>query len=324
MNTITQDKIHSHTGLLSIGGVPEGYDAFLMADFLQKNPGQDVVFIARDDVRLDVFASMVRFFAPQTEVLTFAPWDCLPYDRVSPSRHVTAQRLQTLACLLEKPKTNRCLVTTITAWGQYIVPLDFIQRASLVLRAGDIRPLESIVSYCIHNGYQRVETVRDVGEYAVRGGILDLFPAGQIPVRLDFFGDSLEQIRTFDPLSQRTEGGCPQLNLFPVSEIFLTEETIQQFRQNFRTQFGAEALKSPLYEHITQGRSMPGQEHWLGLFYQERTTLANYAPKALIFCDHQVSEAYGAHQAHLQAPLARLLPSVENRSGGSHLQPRGH
>ena len=301
MQNISLSKINSQKGLLSIGGVPEGYDAFLTAQFLKKHPEQDVVFIARDDVRLDVFAEMVRFFNPEAEVLTFLPWDCLPYDRVSPSRHVTATRLQTLARLLVKPKTNRCIVTNSTAWGQYIVPPVFIEGSSLVLRAGDVKPLETVVSYCSQNGYQRVETVRDVGEYAVRGGIVDLFPAGQKqPLRLDFFGDTLEHMRTFDPLSQRTEGACDQLDLCPISEIFLTEETIQNFRNSFRTQFGAEALKSTLYEHITQGRSVPGQEHWLGLFYKERTTLAQYAPHALVFCDHQVGEAYGAHQEQLQ------------------------
>jgi transcription-repair coupling factor (superfamily II helicase) len=182
MHTISLNDINGHKGPLNVGAVPEGYDAFLVAQLLQKHADQTVVFVARDDMRLQVFAEMVRFFAPKTEMLTFLPWDCLPYDRVSPSKHVTATRLQTLSRLLEVSKTSRCIVTSSTAWGQYIVPPAFIQNSSLVLQVGDTKPLEHVVNYCVRNGYQRVETVRDVGEYAVRGGIVDLFPAGQHPL----------------------------------------------------------------------------------------------------------------------------------------------
>lgn len=301
MHGISLKDINGHKGLLNVGAVPEGYDAFLVAQFLQDNPDQDIVFIARDDVRLQVFAEMMGFFAPKVDVLPFLPWDCLPYDRVSPSKYVTASRLQTLSRLVAHSKTSRCIVTTSTAWGQYIVPPEFIQNSTLALRVWDDKPLEQIVTYCAQNGYQRVETVRDVGEYAVRGGIIDLFPAGQShPLRLDFFGDTLEHIRTFDPLSQLTEGICQHIDLFPVSEIFLTEETIQHFRNHFRSQFGADALKSPLYENITQGKVVAGQEHWLSLFYGEQATLENYVPNALLFFDHQSLEAYGAHQGNIK------------------------
>ncbi len=128
-----------------------------------------------------------------------------------------------------------------------------------------------------HNGYNRTSTVRESGEYAVRGGILDLFPAGlDQPVRLDFFGDTLESIRTFDAESQRTLMDMRGLDLMPVSEFQLTTETIRRFRMGYVAAFGAPRRDDALYEAVSEGRRYPGMEHWLPLFHDKMETLFDY------------------------------------------------
>ena len=121
--------------------------------------------------------------------------------------------------------------------------------------------------------------MREPGEYAVRGGILDLFPPGMdMPVRLDFFGDTLESIRTFDPETQRSEGDLRALDLVPVAEFQLTTETIRRFRTGYVAAFGAATPDDLLYQAVSEGRRYPGMEHWLPLFHDRLETLFDYLP----------------------------------------------
>ena len=120
------------------------------------------------------------------------------------------------------------------------------------------------------NGFTRAATVREPGDYAVRGGIVDLFAPGMdAPVRLDFFGDTLESIRRFDPETQRTTDELRTLELVPMAEFQLTPETIRQFRTGYVAAFGAAAPDDMLYEAVSDGRRSAGVEHWLPLFHPQ-------------------------------------------------------
>ena len=116
-------------------------------------------------------------------------------------------------------------------------------------------------------GYSRQENVYSVGEYAVRGGILDIFvPEVKYPIRLDFFGTKLEKIRTFDPSSQRSNGSVNNVKIFPVSEIILDEQSIDIFRQNYRRSIGTVKTNDRVYNSISDKVLVEGIEHWLPLF----------------------------------------------------------
>jgi transcription-repair coupling factor (superfamily II helicase) len=141
------------------------------------------------------------------------------------------------------------------------------------------------------NGYGRTDTVREPGEFAVRGGIVDLYPSGaRAPVRLDFFGDTIEGMRSFDALTQRTTGTVAELTLKPVSEILLDETAIQRFRSRYREQFGTVADDDPLYEAVSAGHRYIGMEHWLPLYYEGLETVFDYLPGAAVALDHQADE----------------------------------
>ena len=125
--------------------------------------------------------------------------------------------------------------------------------------------------------YLRTDTVRETGEFAVRGGILDVFPPGQTaPARLDFFGDDVETIRSFDPATQRSIGKLESLILRPVAEFMMNDATIAQFRTSYLSLFGAKASRDALYESVSAGRSHPGIEHWLPLFHGDLACLTDY------------------------------------------------
>ncbi len=185
-------------------GAPEGYDALLLAQRRREYQGS-VLHVCRDDSRMARLAEAVAFFAPEVEIVRFPAWDCLPYDRVSPNAEIVSERVATLARLLEPDKKPRIVLSTVNALVQRVPPRSAFEGAALTLRAGGVADQAAVIRFLEANGYNRAGTVLEPGEYASRGGILDLFPAGEpAPVRLDLFGDQIESIRRFDPASQRS------------------------------------------------------------------------------------------------------------------------
>ena len=284
-------------GRLLISGAPEGFDALLLAE-AARDTGTGLVFVARDDVRLARMAEALAFFAPETERLEFPAWDCLPYDRVSPNGEIVSRRIDTLTRLLETARDDaagRVVLTTVSALLQRVPPRAVFAGATLHATQG--RPLdpEALVAFLAGSGYVRSGTVMEPGEYAVRGGIVDVFPPGRAePVRLDFFGDELEGIRAFDPASQRTTGTLQGTALKPVSEMLLDEAAIARFRSGYRVLFGAPARDDPLYEAVSAGRRHMGMEHWLPLFHERLETLLDYVPGWALILDHQAEAARDA------------------------------
>ena len=201
-------------GSLALASVPEGFDAFCVAD-LAHSLARDaekraVVFVhvARDETRARAFNEALGFAAPDIEVIDLPGWDCQPYDRVSPNASISARRMTALARLARSRSSEerpRILSTTISAVLQKVPPLAKVAQDTFSAAPGNAIDMDKLVEWLEINGFTRSATVRDTGEYAVRGGILDLFaPALAEPIRLDFFGDTLESIRTFDPETQRT------------------------------------------------------------------------------------------------------------------------
>ncbi len=281
-----------------IANAPEGLDALLIGGFVEAATAKSLLHVARDEVRMMRQIEAIRFFAPALEVLALPAWDCLPYDRVGPHRDVLSRRIDTLTRLLDpipEDAAGRVVVTTVSALLQRVPPRASFVGKALEGRAGAPFSLEDLTAYLGHNGYFRAETVGEPGEYALRGGIVDVFPPGaDQPLRLDLFGDELESIRTFDPLSQRTSGTCEFFRLKPVSEIVLDAGSIERFRTGYVADFGAVRGDDPLYEAVSAGRLHPGMEHWLPLFFESLETLPDYLPGAAITFDHQAEAARDA------------------------------
>ncbi|MBI3445454.1 MAG: DEAD/DEAH box helicase, partial [Magnetospirillum sp.] len=243
-------------------------------------------------------AEALSFFAPDLTILEFPAWDCVPYDRVSPNVDVVARRIDTMARLADGIDGAFVVLTTVPALAQRVPPREALVSATLDARPGSRMSIAKLVSYLEHNGYVRADTVMEPGEYAVRGGIVDLFPPGAAePLRLDFFGDEIEAVRSFDAMSQRTTGKVDGLVCRPVSEVTLDEAGIARFRAAYREMFGIVQGPDPLYESISEGIKFIGMEHWLPLFHDGLDTLFAYLPEAVLVLDHQADEALAARHA---------------------------
>ncbi|UFN51396.1 transcription-repair coupling factor [Roseomonas sp. OT10] len=255
-------------------------------------------------------AEALGFFAPGVEVLRFPAWDCLPYDRVSPNPEIVAERVATLARLVEPEAVPRIVLTTVNALVQKVPPAGVFRGASLTLaRNGRVKP-EELTRFLESNGYGRTGTVMEPGEYAVRGGIIDLYPSGEPgPVRLDLFGDEIESLRRFDPSTQRSAEALESLRIRPVGEVSLDPDSIAHFRTAYVDLFGAAATEDPLYVSVSAGRRHPGMEHWAGLFHESMAVLPDYLPSAEVSLDHQAEDVLAARMEMVEDHYeARRLP----------------
>jgi transcription-repair coupling factor (superfamily II helicase) len=282
-------SLKEHPRGVTLYGAPEGHDAASIGALFAGAGVPAWLHVCRDDGRMSRLAAAVGFFHPELGVATFPAWDCLPYDRVSPNGEIVSRRIDTLTRLSGREKDRpQIVLTTVNALVQRVPPRKLFEGRVLTIGGGGRIPLDRLQSFFRNNGYTRTDTVREPGEFAVRGGIVDLYPAGaDQPVRLDFFGDTLESLRQFDPLSQRSTGTLDGLTLRPVSEILLDDTAVQRFRTRYREQFGAIGSDDPLYESVSAGRRHAGMEHWLPLFYESLESLFDYLPGAAVSFDHQ-------------------------------------
>ena len=261
---------------LTLSAVPQGFLPWLLADIARAAPGR-AVFVASDDVQMRAVTDAAAYFAPELATLAFPAWDCLPYDRASPSLRSSAERLATLHALQKAPKGPQLLVTTINAVTQRTLTPFRIRQLVAKLAPGERIDRDKLGALLQANGYVRTDTVADPGEYAVRGGLVDLWPSGEeMALRLDFFGDEIESVRRFDPTDQRTVDRIDGFTLLPASEALLDEESIKRFRSGYRERFGATATGDPLYQAISDGRRLAGMEHWLPLFEEKLSTLFDH------------------------------------------------
>ncbi|MBY6114386.1 transcription-repair coupling factor [Mameliella alba] len=276
---------------ITMGGAPEGYDARLVLREVEKTGGP-VIHIARDDKRLAAMRDALAFFAPDMPVVVFPAWDCLPYDRVSPNADISAARMATLAGLVHGGPKHFVLLTTLSAAMQYLPARNVLREAAFAARVGDRVDETALRGFLVRMGFSQAPTVTEPGDYAVRGGIIDIFPPGDGgPVRLDFFGDVLDGARRFDAATQRTTEKLEIMELAPVSEVILDDSAITRFRQNYRIEFGAAGTDDPLYEAVSAGRKHQGVEHWLPFFHERLETLFDYLPGAPVLMDDQLTPA---------------------------------
>ena len=292
---------------LTLAQVADGAEGLVLSDLARaiaagpEAPAISLCVVCRDGQRMAALSRSLAFFGPDIQTLEFPAWDCLPYDRVSPNASVVAQRMTALSRLArvkgrDKPSV---LLTTVNAALQRVPTREFVATHALSVGPGNVIGMAGIVTWLELNGFTRASTVREPGDYAVRGGILDLFPPGMDqPVRLDFFGDALETIKTFDAQTQRSETALRGLDLVPVAEFQLITETIRRFRTGYVAAFGAAGPDDLLYEAVSEGRRYPGMEHWLPLFHAGLETVLDYLPGTPLAFEHLAEDA--AHERFTQ------------------------
>ncbi len=243
-----------------------------------KTSDRPILIIAADNLYASHLIDELHFFLGKSENLfTFPDWETLPYDHFSPHQDIISERL---AALYKIPSLKTgAVITTITTLMQRLSPQAYLDGHLFLLKIGDVLHLDELRTRLTKAGYHAVSQVREHGEFAIRGSIIDLFPMGMdTPFRIDLFDNEIDSIRHFSPETQRSLDKIHEIRLLPAKEFPLTEEAIERFRQNWRSQFSGNPLKSPIYQDISEGICSPGIEYYLPFFFEKTASLFDYLP----------------------------------------------
>ncbi|TAK75315.1 MAG: transcription-repair coupling factor [Gammaproteobacteria bacterium] len=238
-----------------------------------------LLIIAPDNLSISHLMEELHFFGDKTDhFLHFPDWETLPYDHFSPHHDIISERL---AALYRIPLLKKgAVITTVSTLLHRLPPNDYLDGYSFLLKVGDKLNIELFRTRLTHAGYHSVSQVREHGEFAIRGSIIDLFPMGsKTPFRIDLFDDEVDSIRLFLPDTQRSTEKIPEIKLLPAKEFPLTDNAIEHFRHAWRSQFSGNPLKCPIYQDISDGISSPGIEYYLPLFFEKTVTLFDYLPE---------------------------------------------
>ncbi|KGJ89876.1 transcription-repair coupling factor [Colwellia psychrerythraea] len=208
----------------------------------------------------------------KVSICLFPDWETLPYDNFSPHQDIISQRLSTLYQLSRME--SGIIIVPVTTLVQKLAPKQYIEANSLIIKKGDKKDLHEMRQALEASGYRNVDQVLEHGEFSARGAILDLFPMGSNkPFRLDFFDDEIDEIRLFDPESQRSKEKIEAINLLPAHEFPIDEAGINLFRSQFREQFTGNIHKESVYHQVSNGILPPGIEYYLPLFFDNKQNL---------------------------------------------------
>ncbi len=297
-----------------LSNIQEGYQAFVLKKCLRQNKKH--CHVVPTDVHLAFLKEVLSLVAPDVNVLTLPEWDTVPYDRVSPKPDIEGERIEALCSLANQENKDVPLLVLTTPAGliQKVPQQAFFKERLLELKEGQEIDFDVLKLFLQKNSYKSVNTVINTGEYAIRGGLVDIFPAGfDHPVRIDFFGNEVDEIKFFDEMTQRTLKKTNLILLKPMAEFALTKESIALFRTKYRTLF--ENVQSDfLYESVSNGVFVEGLEHYLPLFHQELTSIFEYlrgfdfsfdfqTQKAFQSKLEQIDEYYEARLEALKMPL---------------------
>lgn len=258
-----------------------GTEGLILDKLRQNKPGNIFCLVVDADEKIDQHIEIIKFFNPKSKIIKFPAWDTTFYDRVSPSARVMVERLSALKAI-EETKNNLVVVTSISALFHKIMPRSLLSNKSMILKPGDKISHSYVQSCLVEIGYNRLINAINPGEFASRGGIIDIvIKANGLGYRLDFFGQTLESIKAFNTETQKSIKKIEELMLVPADEVILNNETIAAFKKQYLSLFGV--TNDPLFEAITSNRKFAGYEFWMPLFYEEINIFFDYLPLDVIF-----------------------------------------
>lgn len=269
---------------------------FVLSNIVENFTNRDIIIVTENAEQIELFTNQIKFFAPEIlekfELLQFPAWDCLPYDRASPKPLISNIRIKCLYRIANRIGDKKFLiVTSANAVLQKTLPPAELKNYGLQIRSKSKISTTQICDFLVTSGYNRSASANSAGEFAVRGGIVDFVcekASDLIGYRIDFFGDEVETIRAFDPLTQITQETLKEIEILPTSEVVLNDKTVDNFRKNYRQNFGA-TIDDQLYSAISEKRSYAGMEHWLPFFYNENlASLFDYFPDAVLFFNQKI------------------------------------
>jgi len=256
-------------------------DALLIAQLglREKAAGKLTAIVTSDAATAQRLMQELAFFAPDLRCALFPDWETLPYDTFSPHQDLISERLATLWRIQQRSKESGADVVIVPATTALyrLAPPSFLAGYTFEFKVKQKLDEAKLKAQLTLAGYSHVTQVVSPGEYAVRGGLIDLFPMGSlVPYRVDLFDDEIDSIRTFDPDSQRSLYPVPEVRLLPGREFPMDDDARTRFRSRWRELLDGDPTKSRIYKDIGNGVATAGIEYYLPLFFEETATVFDY------------------------------------------------
>ena len=265
-----------------ISGVPNYANDFILAQIINDNKNSNYLYITANEITLKNSVKSLHKMISDYEVIEYPAWDCQPYDRIGPNSHIQAKRLSALYEMANSSKPL-IIVSTYSALLNKVMPIDDLNAISFSIQKDENINQDELLRKLVHAGFRNSSTVTEVGEFSRKGSILDIFLASYAqPVRLDFFGDKIDDIKFFDPLSQTsTKQKIKKVKVVPSAEVILNESNIDCFTTNFAKYFSYDDTQSLVYQETINGVVGNMTMHLLPLYYQNLATIFDYLPNDL-------------------------------------------
>lgn len=306
---------------LTVGGL-----CFLLTEQIELHK-KPIILTAKNNEEIFKLRKLVQFYNPNVKIVALPEYDSFCYERTGISPEVITMRISAYKQMAEYQKDNIPFILITSFWGllQKIRNPEIFVKNSVLAKKGKRVPIEKLSYFLTQNGYLRTQTVREQGEYAIRGGIFDIFPAGtKTPVRLDFWGEVIDSIKSFDPITQLSTEEISEFDLSPMREIILSPKIISQFQTNYRILWGGTIpIDDPIQEQVSKGNYIQGLELYLPLFDENLITVFDFLPDANLYLPHdylsyltsiwqEIDENYQQTKNHYAVPVPQDLYILEN------------
>ena len=296
-----------------IGPIIEKTEAFIIAEIFNKSENS-IVYIGKDDREIININKKLLWLLPTQKVLLYKAWDQIPYDNISPSKHIQTSRLETLYYINSSKKEKNIVLTTINAIIQKTIPKKILENNLVNISVNKKIEIDKLIFLLIKLGYERTSLVRNKSEFAVRGSIIDIFlPQFEKPIRIDLLDDEIESIFVFDPITQIRikKSSLKNFTLNPSSELIIDSENLEKFRVNFRSKF-QKYRKSQVYELFSSGSLPSGGEQFLPLFYDELQTLFDYCENYQLLLHNEAIQLFEERTENLNDFYDARINSNDN------------
>ncbi len=289
--------------------------ALSIVEASRRHKNGPLVIIVEDVTHADILTREIEFYKDDKQTIFHLPdWETLPYDIFSPHQDIIAERLTTLYAL-QNIRGGDILIIPLNTLAQRLAPRSYIQGNVLSLKINQKLVIGDFRRHLEASGYSNVSEVMEHGEFAIRGSIIDLFPASAtMPYRIDLFDDEIESIRCFDPQSQRSDNRVDSVELLPAREFPSDEAGIKKFRERYRELLAGDPLNSIIYKSVSDGIMPSGIEYYLPVFYDdhELNTLFDYLPKSSLYiAPQELTQQLEVFEAEVNARYEQRRHDIE-------------
>ncbi|MFN7039305.1 MAG: transcription-repair coupling factor [Alphaproteobacteria bacterium] len=298
---------------IDICSIPDGGVSLVLSQVI-KNSENNILYIALNDEELHNIANTIKFFENNIDLVILPSWDCLPYDRVSPKSSIINERINSLNQLINS-SNKKIVLVTVNSILQKTIPKEILKMQIFKILKGDKINRDVLITKLFNLGFNRSVTATEPGDFAIRGSIVDIFSnQNSEGWRIDFFGDNVESIKLYDPITQISRASLESIELKPANEVILQKDNIENFKNSFLQKFGVNAIKEPIYESVSNNRNYPGIEHWLPLFYQNLDDIFSYIEAPIIVFNHLILNAVEERLKTIEDYYHSRLDSLKNKS----------